>query len=123
MSDRERKFCKAELDIYKKETAHCEACEWCPPNIVSCTMLELHHIDKNNDPNNFILLCPNCHSIVHQLFGRKYAGPDRTALWLFLMEFVKLDNIFEQNELLTFVKKASTEEVVTRYFSLYAESV
>lgn len=36
--------------------------------------LELHHIDgnrANNDPNNLILLCPNCHSYTDNYRGRK----------------------------------------------------
>lgn len=35
--------------------------------------LEVHHIDKNRDNNNItnlIVLCSNCHSILHKILGR-----------------------------------------------------
>jgi hypothetical protein len=44
----------------------CEKCGWHKYPIA----LVIHHIDKNrrnNDPNNLMLLCPNCHWFIHQM--------------------------------------------------------
>jgi len=32
-------------------------------------VLDVHHIDIKNDENNVILLCPNCHALIHRNNG------------------------------------------------------
>ena len=45
----------------------CMKCNWCEINETTGNIpIQLHHIDgnyKNNNLNNLILLCPNCHSL------------------------------------------------------------
>lgn len=50
----------------KKIVGRCQVCGF-NENV---KILDVHHIDKNkknNDPRNYIVLCPNCHAKVHRL--------------------------------------------------------
>lgn len=61
------------FQIYKHE---CAVCKWKEDEQI----LQVHHIDKNhenNDINNLIILCPNCHAKI--TFGR-YKLIDRTEI-------------------------------------------
>jgi len=53
--------------IYEKYSMECARCRWHKSNIVTGkVMLEVDHIDgnsENNNEDNLILLCPNCHSL------------------------------------------------------------
>lgn len=59
---------------YKCEGNECGISDWHGSKIP----LESHHIDgnyKNNNDNNLLLLCPNCHSITKNFRGRnRYHG-------------------------------------------------
>ena len=53
--------------LFDKYDGKCAKCGWCEINPVSnrCP-LEVEHIDgnsENNNEDNLILLCPNCHSL------------------------------------------------------------
>lgn len=60
---------------YLRETRgdKCERCGWNERNSVTNKVpVELEHIDghwENNDPQNLLLLCPNCHSLTSTFKG------------------------------------------------------
>lgn len=53
--------------LFDKYDNKCAKCGWCEINpFTNCVPLEVHHIDgdyTNNDEQNLLLLCPNCHSL------------------------------------------------------------
>jgi len=56
-----RKYNNLSLEIYGELTKQCGSCGF--TNIV-----QLHHLDgdhKNNEKNNLVGLCPNCHKSIH----------------------------------------------------------
>lgn len=65
------KYCSRRTFMKKyfveKYNNKCQKCGWSEINpFTNSIPLELHHIDgnlKNNNPSNFELLCPNCHSL------------------------------------------------------------
>ncbi len=52
--------------LFEKYNSKCAQCGWNGVNVVTGTIpLEIHHIDGdylNNDEDNLLLLCPNCHA-------------------------------------------------------------
>ena len=74
--------------LFKKYNNKCGRCGWGETNIYTGNIpLEVEHIDgnyKNNNEDNLILLCPNCHSLTSTYKGAnlykgrksrtKYAG-------------------------------------------------
>lgn len=61
-------------------------CQLCGFN-ENVKLLDVHHIDcnkKNNHPENFIVLCPNCHAKVHRL-GLNIL-PDDFNSWIKIVE-------------------------------------
>lgn len=78
--------------LYKMGKNSCEACGWQPPVVLMKNrwcyrglILELHHVvpvasGGVDEPDNLVLLCPNCHRIADILTERKrrdkrHAGP------------------------------------------------
>lgn len=59
--------------LFKKYNNKCARCEWGEINKYTNRIpLEIEHIDgnyKNNNENNLILLCPNCHSLTSTYKG------------------------------------------------------
>ena len=59
--------------MLKKYDYKCARCGWCEINPYTNTLpLEVEHIDgdyQNNDENNLIILCPNCHSLTSTYKG------------------------------------------------------
>ena len=59
--------------IFEKYNNKCARCGWGEKNIYTGKIpLEIEHIDgnyKNNDEENLILLCPNCHSLTSTYKG------------------------------------------------------
>ena len=53
--------------LFEKYQFKCAQCGWGKLNILTGNIpLEVHHIDgdyTNNDEDNLLLLCPNCHSL------------------------------------------------------------
>lgn len=53
--------------LFDKYENKCAQCGWGEiNNFTNCVPLEVHHIDgdyKNNNEQNLLLLCPNCHSL------------------------------------------------------------
>lgn len=69
-SDVIRKLIKSGLKEYKCENPECGISEWHGKDI----KLQLHHIDGdhfNNEIENLMLLCPNCHSQTDNFAGKK----------------------------------------------------
>ena len=55
--------------LVKVRGVNCERCGYSKKEI-----LQIHHKDRNknnNDLNNLVLICPNCHCEDHFLFGKK----------------------------------------------------
>lgn len=79
---RPRQYSK--LESVKSNTASklCTHCAWRPPKP---SMLHGHHITPracggSDDPENIIVLCPNCHALAHYVTAmsrlqRRYTGP------------------------------------------------
>lgn len=59
--------------LFKKYNNKCAKCGWGEINIYTKNIpLEIEHIDgnyKNNNEENLILLCPNCHSLTSTYKG------------------------------------------------------
>ena len=59
--------------LFKKYNNHCAQCGWGRINKYTGKIpLEVEHIDgnyKNNNEDNLILLCPNCHSLTSTYKG------------------------------------------------------
>lgn len=59
--------------LFKKYNSKCAKCGWGEANKFTNTIpLEIDHIDgnyQNNNENNLILLCPNCHSLTETYKG------------------------------------------------------
>ena len=59
--------------IFEKYNNKCARCGWAKKNpFTNKIPLEIEHIDgnyKNNNENNLILLCPNCHSLTSTYKG------------------------------------------------------
>lgn len=59
--------------LFRKYDNKCARCGWSKINpYTNNTPLEIEHIDgnyKNNNENNLILLCPNCHSLTSTYKG------------------------------------------------------
>ena len=59
--------------LFKKYNNKCARCGWGETNKFTKTIpLEIEHIDgnyKNNNEDNLILLCPNCHSLTSTYKG------------------------------------------------------
>lgn len=54
---------KKTLAYIKSVVGKCQACGY-------DKVLDLHHIDEdrtNNDPENHVILCPNCHALIHRM--------------------------------------------------------
>ena len=53
--------------LFEKFNSKCSECGWCDVNPFTGKIpLEVEHIDgdfTNNNENNLLLLCPNCHSL------------------------------------------------------------
>lgn len=80
-------------DLKKKYNGVCQICGINPVETYGVSILEGHHIEyfsmtQNNSPQNIILICPNCHSLIHKLnplFDKKnlnYRLPDGNILEL-----------------------------------------
>lgn len=69
--------------ILEKYDHKCAICGWCQINpVTNHSPLQLHHIDgnyRNNNEDNLILLCPNCHSIT-PTYGSLNKGHGRRAI-------------------------------------------
>ena len=59
--------------LFRKYNNKCSKCGWSKVNPYTNNIpLEIEHIDgnyKNNNENNLILLCPNCHSLTSTYKG------------------------------------------------------
>ncbi len=59
--------------LFKKYNSKCARCGWGEINIYTKNIpLEIEHIDgnyRNNNEDNLILLCPNCHSLTSTYKG------------------------------------------------------
>lgn len=68
--------------LFDKYNNKCAKCGWNKINPVSKRIpLEIEHIDgnaKNNNEDNLILLCPNCHSLTSTYRGLNYGKSSRT---------------------------------------------
>ncbi|MBT4446337.1 hypothetical protein HOA92_06385 [archaeon] len=56
-----RKYYNISLELYRQITIKCVSC-------LFAKIVELHHLDgdkKNNNTNNLVGLCPNCHKMIH----------------------------------------------------------
>lgn len=62
--------------LFKKYNNKCARCGWGEINQFTGKIpLEIEHIDgnfKNNNENNLIVLCPNCHSLTSTYKGANY---------------------------------------------------
>lgn len=60
--------------LFKKYNDKCAKCSWNKKNKYTNKIpLQIHHIDgnyKNNEENNLVLLCPNCHSLTENFGSR-----------------------------------------------------
>lgn len=66
--------------LIEKAGFKCEICGWNKLNIVTKkSPLQIHHKDgdcMNNNPNNLIVLCPNCHSLTENFGFRNKKCPE-----------------------------------------------
>ncbi len=74
--------------LFKKYSNKCARCGWGKINQYTVTIpLEIDHIDgnyKNNEEDNFILLCPNCHSLTetYKSTNLNYGRKSRTKYYI-----------------------------------------
>lgn len=72
--------------IFDKYENKCAKCGWSEINPYTGTLpLEIEHIDgdaTNNEEENLILLCPNCHSLTPTYRGANKGNGKRNITWL-----------------------------------------
>lgn len=77
----ERKIAKKARGKWLDYTQCCEVCEF---NVQS--VLRLHHIipvakDGSTSKDNLVVLCPNCHALVHMMRSKNYQQTKPFARW------------------------------------------
>ena len=94
----------AKRRLIRERSNVCEACGWAPLPFAlrQTSMINLHHVipvalGGTNEPDNLVLLCPNCHTVCH-------------AVWALRSKRTKLEHIPKgREELLAQLKKINTD--------------
>ena len=64
--------------VIEDKGSSCEKCGWSAKHPkTGSPLVQVHHIDEdksNNDPENLIILCPNCHSMTdgYMFYGKNH---------------------------------------------------